>query len=237
MTARLRSAVGAARRRGALWVRGLDLARALARPEGRALMWTRLAHGGELHQTSGDTGPDRYPELFDRAAGLKPDARRILSFGCSTGEELEAIRARFPEAEIVGAEINARSRRIAAERIACDRRVSVVPPGEVDGAFDVVFALAVLQVQPHRIERDGIDDLSAIYPFRRFDEAARMLAGLLAPGGLLCVMHAQYRVEDSRAAGLVEPVADAPLLEHPLFGPDGRKLPSATQARSMFVAS
>ena len=105
----------------------------------------------------------------DLARRLQPEAARILSFGCSTGEELLAIRRRFAAARIVGAEINPRSRRIARRRIERDRRASVVAPDAIAGRFDIVFALAVLQVQPHRVAEAGIADLSPIYPFERFD--------------------------------------------------------------------
>lgn len=234
MTA-LKAKVGAARRRGARWVRLLDTLRALGSSEGRGLLWTQARHGGRLHQTSGYTEPERYPELFGLCAAMRPSAARILSFGCSTGEELEAIRQRWPNAALVGAEINPRSRRIAARRLAHDQGVSVVAPEAVDGAFDIIFALAVLQVQPHRIADQGVADLSRIYPFERFDDQVAALAAMLGPGGLLCVMHAHYRVEDTKAAAALEPVTDSPVLDHPIFGRDGRRLPPDAVARSLFV--
>jgi hypothetical protein len=64
----------------------------------------------------------------------------------------------------------------------------------------VVFALAVLQREPFKTEETDVRDLSGIYPFERFDAAVTQLVDLLRPAGLLCVMHAQYRVEDSSAA-------------------------------------
>lgn len=232
--AALKAKVGAARRRGASWVRLLDRVRALGSSEGRSLLWTRLRHRERLHQTSGYTEAERYPELFDRCAALRPDAGRILSFGCSTGEELEAIRRRWRHARIVGAEINPRSRRIAARRLAHDPAICVVTPEAIDGAFDVVFALAVLQVQPHRVADQGIADLSPIYPFARFDKQVERLVAMLAPGGLLCVMHAHYRIEDSRAAALLERLHDSPALDPPIFGSDGRRLGNGAVGRSLF---
>ena len=92
-------------------------------------MWSRSVHARQIHQTAPYTWLDRYPELFDLAARLAPDARRILSFGCSTGEELVSLRRRFPEAEIVGAEINPRiARRSARSLTAADPRMDVIPP-------------------------------------------------------------------------------------------------------------
>lgn len=212
-----------ARKRGALWVRLADLARLVATAEGRAILWTRFAHRSEVHQTTGSTWEERYPALFDLAASLMPQARRVLSFGCSTGEELVTIRRRFPAAEIVGAEINGRSRRIARRRTAADSHIFVVDPSGIEGRFDCVFALAVLQREPHKIEELGVHDLSTHYPFGRFDAAVTDLVGRLERGGLLCVINAQYRVEDSSAAGDLEAIAGSPPTANPLFGPDGKR--------------
>lgn len=224
LKARLRPVIKSARKRGALWVRVLDVARTLVTAEGRGLLWTRAVHGGEVHQTTPYTEDDRYPELFDLAASLAPCAARILSFGCSTGEELLALRRRFADAEIVGAEINPRSRRIAATRMATDAHASVVAPGAVEGTFDLVLALAVLQRQPHMIAEMEVENLSVFYKFERFDTGVGELVEKLRPGGLLCVTNAHYRIEDSSVADKLEPIGASPTMEEPLFGPDGRRL-------------
>jgi trans-aconitate methyltransferase len=176
---------------------------------------------------------DRYPELFDLAAELAPDAARILSFGCSTGEELVSLRRRFPNAKIVGAEINSRSRRIAARKTTADPRIEVVPPQMIVGPFDLVFALAVLQREPHKIEEMEVRNIAAHYPFERFDAAVADLVRLLRPGGYLSVIHSLYRVEDSSAMPELEPVPASPVMTGPLFGPAGDKL-DAPLARTMF---
>ena len=229
----LRKRVKAARKRGALWVRVLDVIRLVPAAEGRARLWTRLTHSDEVHQTTPYTEEDRYPELFEVAATLAPEARRILSFGCSTGEELEAIRRRFPRAEIVGAEINARSRRIAARRSSGDARTKVVPPKAIEGAFDMIFALAVFQREPHKVNETEGQDISSLYPFGRFDEAVTELVRRLEPGGLLCVTNSQYRVEDSSAYRGLEVVERSPRTEGPFFGRDGRRL-RAISGRTIF---
>jgi len=222
----LRAKVKDARARQAGWVLLLDFLRLLASAEGRARLWMKLAHRDAVHQTSPDTFEDRYPELFDLAAQLRPDAARILSFGCSTGAELVSLRARFPDAKIVGAEINPRSRSIARRKVASDRQIRVVRPREVEGSFDLIFALAVLQREPHKIDAMGVHDLSPYYPFKQFDAAVSELAGRLEHGGLLCVDYSHYRVEDSDAAAVLQPVSKSPANRGALFGPDGRRLES-----------
>ena len=202
--------------------------------EGRGILWTRFMNRDEVHQTTPFTCEDRYPEIFDLAARLAPEAERVLSFGCSTGEELVALRRRFPGSEITGSEINPRSRRIAQRRVAIDRHTSVVGPKMVTGPFDVIFAMAVLQKEPHKIMDMGVKDLSAFYPFERFDSAVRGLAEMLSDGGLLCVANAHYRVEDSSVASRFEPVAASPAMEGRLFGPDGHRIAEAV-AHTIFI--
>lgn len=234
VAASIRKRIKVGRKRGALWVRAVDVLRLLPRAEGRARLWTKFDHAGEVHQISTDTAEERYPELFDLAARLRPDAARILSFGCSTGEELVSLRRRFPAAEIVGAEINPRSRRIARRRVVEDARTMVVAPPTVEGNFDMIFALAVLQREPHKIAEMEVEDLTPFYAFQRFDETVTALVRRLALGGLLCVYNAHYRVEDSSVAAEVSPVAGAAIMRGRIFGPDGHRLDNGV-ARTIFV--
>jgi hypothetical protein len=230
---RIRPKIKAARKRGASWVAIIDWARSVARAEGRARLWTKFRYAGEVHQTTPFTCADRYPELFDAVAGLVPRAKRILSFGCSTGEELLAIRRRFPQAEIVGAEINARSRRLARKLTASDPRISVIAPNELRGRFDAIFALAVFQREPHKVEELEIDNLSPLYPFERFNAGVMALVERLKAGGFLCVTNSHYRVEDSSAAAMLKPVSSSPPSAGVSFGHDGRRTP-ARAARTIF---
>lgn len=233
VTARLRSRIKSARKRGALWARAIDVFRLLPSSDGRSRLWARIVHGGEVHQSTTVTADDRYPELFDLAAVLAPAAERILSFGCSTGEELVAIRRRFPDANIVGAEINRRARRLATRKAAADAAMQVVPPQGITGPFDLVFALAVLQREPRKVDELGLRNIAHHYPFARFDAAIDNLVRTLRPGGYLCVFHSQYRVEDSSAAPDLDPVPAAPAMPGPVFAPGGDMLP-APVAGTMF---
>jgi hypothetical protein len=223
-----RARVKAGRKSGARWVGLLDLLRGLSSANGRSIAWTRFFFGDDVHQTTTDTMEERYPELFDVAAQLGVGAERILSFGCSTGEELAALRRRFPQSLIVGAEINRRARTIARRRTAGDPLTVVMPPSGISGSFDLIFALAVFQREPHRIAESELEDLSCEYPFERFDKAVSALVDRLRPRGLLCVFNAHYRIEDSSAAARLERLGAPLVMEGGLFGPDSRRLPGAT---------
>ena len=233
VTARLRSWVKSARRRGALWVRLLDIVRLLPTSDGRSRLWTRVVHRRQVHQVTTVTAEDRYPELFDLASTLAPNAARILSFGCSTGEELDSIRQRFPHAHIVGAEINPRARRAAARKAAADDAMRVVPPKDIAGPFDIIFALAVLQREPHKVAEMDLGNIASHYPFARFDASVGGLVGLLCPGGYLCISNSHYRVEDCSVIRVLEPIASSPAMGGSLFEPTGRRMEGAL-ARTFF---
>jgi len=175
-----------------------------------------------VHQGSNKTAFDRYPQIFSAAAAALPDARRILSFGCSTGEECATLQRYFPRAEIIGTDINplivwTARRRHVSDRIrfvhARDRVLSA------HGLFDVIFCLTVL--------RDSrLDDQSSIrdtYPFERFDERVRFLHSLLRPAGLLVFYGNMYRFRDSTVAHGYEviPFAHTPVGENITFARDG----------------
>ena len=229
----LRRHIRSARKRDAAWLAVVDTARLMLSAEGRSRLWTQLVHGEEVHQPTSYTWTERYPALFDCASQLAPEAGRILSFGCGTGEELLAIRRRFPAAEIVGAEINPRSRRIASKRTAADPKIKVVAPKEISGRFDVIFALAVFQRAPLKVKAMGLEDLSSFYPFDRFDAGVSGLVQRLGPRGFLCVIHSQYPVEDSASARLLEPVLSSPEAPGPFFDRNGRPAPDAV-SRTVF---
>lgn len=144
-----------------------------------------LLHPG-CHQGPNRTALNRYPEIFAAAAAAAPDARRILSFGCSSGEECVTLADYFPAAKIIGAEINPvillkalkhRSKRIrfvyASDHIL--RKLA---------GFDLVFCMAVLRSAGH-------------YPFDIFEERALFLETLVRPGGILVIHNSPYRFGDT----------------------------------------
>ena len=144
------------------------------------------------HQTENWTGLDRYPEIFTATAAVAPDARSVLSFGCSTGEECVTLARYFPKAQIVGADINLLNLLLAmkhrSDRIrfvfASDRTLSGL------GGFEVLFCMSVLR-NPKSKRRAGL------YPFERFEERALFLESLVLPGGILVIHNAMYRFGDT----------------------------------------
>jgi len=143
------------------------------------------------HQIPNLTALNRYPEIFAAAAAAAPHAKRVLSFGCSTGEECVTLAEYFTTAQIVGTDINPvnllKARKHRNHRIrfvyASDRVLSGF------GGFDVVFCMAVLRTSKRR-------RIYRHYPFDRFMERAQFLESLVKPRGLLVIHNAAYRFSD-----------------------------------------
>jgi 2-polyprenyl-3-methyl-5-hydroxy-6-metoxy-1,4-benzoquinol methylase len=162
------------------------------------------------HQGPNRTELNRYPEIFAAAAAAAPDARRILSFGCASGEECITLANYFPEAEIVGADINPvillKARKHRSDRIrfvyASDRILRRLR------GFDVLFCMAVLRSAGH-------------YPFERFEERALFPETLVRPGGLLVIHNSPYRFGDTARRCAYETIPVAASRDIGTFLPDG----------------
>jgi hypothetical protein len=210
-------------------------------PGSKVLKTLAKLHPG-LHQFPKTTWFNRYPELFAATAVLLPAAIRILSFGCSTGEECVTLADYFPAAMIIGTDINPlnlwKARKFRNERIrfvyAIDRLLKRLGP------FDAVFCMAVLRT-PRR------NHVSEHYPFERFEERVLFLDSLVRPGGVLVVHNSSYRFSDTTSSSHYEKVpVIAP--NDDIYQPDGltkatpdgsifRKLKSDLPARVLEVAS
>jgi trans-aconitate methyltransferase len=168
------------------------------------------------HQLVDWTAPDRYPEIFAAAAAAAPDARRILSFGCSTGEECVSLAQYFPKAEIVGAEINVLSL-LKAMKKRSDRIRFVYSSDRILsrlGGFDVVFCMAVLRAPKKQQPRQ-------LSHFELFEERALFLESLVRPGGLLVIHNSMYRFSDTAHRGSYERIPVAAKHDKGVFLPDG----------------
>lgn len=197
-----------------------------------------------LFQPYDTTCEDRYPRAFAFVHDAIGDGldRRILSFGCSTGEEVFSLRRYFPAATITGIDINPRNIRVCRARLAAlggDSRLSFVlagsPMGETAASYDAVFAMAVFR---HGDLGDGPLFCDHRLRFADFDRCVGELADVLKPGGLLVIRHANFRFADTVAAAGFEPVfsfvvaPDASV--SPLYGPDDRRLPDDKRDDGIF---
>lgn len=186
----------------------------------------------ERFQPYPHTLPDRYPWLFDFAAEdalAGVPAPRLLSFGCSRGDEVFSLRRRFPDATIKGLDIDpaniaaclarARDDRISFETAANTR-------GEPSGAYDAVFCLAVLCHGDLTVTRARNSE--PLLRFRDFERTVADLARCLKSDGLLFLHTTNFRFCDTALASGFDVVLEArpeQLAPDVLFDRDGRLLP------------
>jgi len=141
-------------------------------------------------QLSDETRPDRFPKILNLAQRSHPNAKRVLSFGCSHGDECFALAKLFPEAEIIGADISKNVIRSAVRRrnelgLKNVLFTSNLPPGQ----FDVVTALMVFFSIYEPIPKDqfyaGVNELA--------EER-------VAPGGVILFHGLEFPFENPRFA-------------------------------------
>ena len=153
------------------------------------------------------TLPDRYPWLFGFAAtriGSRPDLR-ILSFGCSRGEEVFSLRKYFPSAAIKGIDINPRNIARCLARVRAENAANVsfelasTADGEATGSYDAIFCLAVLVNGD--LTTSGAERCDPVLHFERFDRMVGDFARCLKPGGLLVLHTTNFRFCDTAVAG------------------------------------
>jgi len=159
-----------------------------------------------LFQPYTTTSLNRYPdELRAAAEALVTEAPRILSFGCSTGEELVSLREAFPGATIHGVDVNPLAVRAARRRVADDPRTTVSRAGEApDDTYDVVLALAVFR---HAALNDAPPSCAGVLAFADFDRTVSALGACVVPGGVFVIRHANFRFGDTATASGFEAVS------------------------------
>ena len=179
------------------------------------------------------TRANRYPELFTFLKHTLADVTslRLLSYGCSTGEEVFSLRALFPTADITGVDINPHSISVAERHLAQHPSPGIAfecassPAGLPAGHYDAILCMAVLQ---HGALRQNPPSSCADYI--RFADVAAIVTGLahcLKPGGLLVIWNSHFRFADMPAAAGFDTVWQVPpqLAGDTLYyGPDNIRL-------------
>ncbi len=164
-------------------------------------------------QPYGYTLPDRYPWLFSfaREALQGATAPALLSFGCSTGEEVFSLRGYFPDARLKGVDIDPRN--IAACRVdprqgeGMQFETAADLACEPSAAYDAVFCLAVLCHGDLTSANARRSD-----PVMRFEDFARVASELsrcVKSGGYLFLHTTNFRFGDTAAAAGFDVVLSA----------------------------
>jgi 2-polyprenyl-3-methyl-5-hydroxy-6-metoxy-1,4-benzoquinol methylase len=131
-------------------------------------------------QVSHQTAKNRFPKVFETVKKFRGNAERILSFGCSTGEECESIAYHFPEAkEIVGIDIDFSSINLARSRNK-DPRVFFHTDIGATGKYDLVFCMMVLFCIDYPV------------PFDKFEKTVSLIDSHVNNNGFVVLYSCQF---------------------------------------------
>jgi len=164
--------------------------------------------GDSLLQSASTTELNRHPDIFNELnSRLSKENIRVLSFGCSTGEECKSLSEYLPEAEIVGIDINKKSIEIARSNYSSENVQFVLKePKNLNslGKFDVIIAISVLCKHP---EAELINDISSIFPFEKYESIVSELDQILNKEGLLFIRSSNFRFKDTLISDQYEVVS------------------------------
>lgn len=187
-------------------------------------------------QAYSHTLPDRYPWLFEFARKniADFDGARILSFGCSHGEEAFSLRKYFPAALIKGIDIEPGNISRCEARVrsadAAGMTFAVAANTETEPAefYDAIFCLAVLCLGDLTVSGARRSD-----PYLYFNDFERMVTDFsrcLKQGGVLFLLTTNFRFGDTAVSRNFDVVFEASL-DHlapdVLFDRDNALLPGA----------
>ena len=161
------------------------------------------------------------------------DSHRILSFGCSTGEEVFTLRRYFPLSTIKGIDINPRSVRAAERQLKETRDPNIVfdvaasTSKEPSNRYNAVFCMAVFR--HGGLGESGVDNrCDQLIRFEDFEKTVDDIARCIVPGGLLLIGHSNFRFGDTRPSKTFDVVfqaSGAADKQTPIFDRHNRFLP------------
>lgn len=145
-----------------------------------------------IHQKNNTTQYNRYPEIFKVCKSyFKGKTPKILSFGCSTGEECWSLTHYFPYSKITGVDID---KDILFKAELQNHHININYTTELKGEYDLIFAMSVLCKWEDTMDKQ---DISSIYHFKQFSGQVKELDSHLSKGGLLVIYNANFRLKDT----------------------------------------
>ena len=140
-------------------------------------------------------------------------ATRLLSFGCSRGDEVFSLRKYFPAAAIRGIDVDPRNIELCVARLASanSRATTFVTAsdtqGETSGSYDAIFCLAVLCLGD--LTASGAQRSDPQLKFEDFDRMVTDFARCLKTQGILVLHTTNFRFCDSSVAADFDVVLEA----------------------------
>jgi SAM-dependent methyltransferase len=210
----------------------------------RDLIWLRLWRPKGAFQPFNETWLDRYPTIFSFVESeLGRDSEvTILSYGCSTGEEVFSLRHYFPRAIIKGIDINPSNIAICRQHLKHTRDAAISfetassTSAEPAVQYNAIFCMAVLRHGD--LGLPGVTRCDHLIRFEDFAQAVEGFRRCLKPGGLLVIRYSNFRLCDAPAGAQFETILR---VKHPdgakkipIFGPDNQLIEAVDYPDTVF---
>jgi hypothetical protein len=215
--------------------------RFLADSRYRAEMLSRWQFRNKQHQGSVYTAEDRYPLLFAACRDYLSSCNKpsILSFGCSTGQEVATIGAYLPRAIIMGVDINEWcikqcKKKYSNTNWSFYHRFSKEFEASVN--FDAIFCMAVFQRTENRLNTDN--ETASGLTFEQFEQEILMLDAKLKTGGLFIIDHSDFSFTDTICNRHYSPLnfdKNKLLRNRPLFDKNNKKISETQNNYRVFI--
>jgi SAM-dependent methyltransferase len=154
------------------------------------------------HQTHTTTEFNRYPDIFEYISINYPKINKILSFGCSSGEECFTLKEKyFKESNIIGVDLNLEILEKAKDNNKYNDICFYNSINDIN-EVDCIFAMSVFCKWP---ESDGLDH-NHIYSFAEFNKAINLLDNKLKPGGIFVIYNSNYYFQDTEISVKYNPI-------------------------------
>jgi hypothetical protein len=193
------------------------------------------------HQLSTLTFHNRFPNLFKTCGQYLVNNQNphILSFGCSTGEEVFSIGERIPNAIIVGVDINYWCLRQCRKKDKNSAYLFIHTFSkkfkQLD-RFDAIFCLSVFQRTENRTSQNNTNAQGFL--FNQFEDTLQMLDRKLKPGGLIIIDQADFNFLDTDCSKGYSPLmVDLNQIkrDRPLFNQKNEKVADLHNSYRIFV--
>jgi hypothetical protein len=201
---------------------------------------SRIRYKKHFHQISHFTLENRYPDLFEICCDYMKEHKSpyILSFGCSTGEEVSSLGDYMPKVLIVGTDISKWCIKECIKKHKDSRFIflhSKSKKFEKTKNFNAIFCLAVFQ---HTHNREEFVNTAIKYCFSQFDQQVILLDQKLRVGGLLFIDNCDFNFQETLVSKNYSPLkckTNKILRDRPLFSKCNNKISGGTFIYRVFI--
>lgn len=194
----------------------------------------------KINQVSNYTEENRYPDLFKICKDYFSTsmAPRLLSFGCSTGEEVISLNKYLPNATIIGTDINKWCIEECQKKSDNQKLLFIHSlSGKYKRArdFDAIFCLAVFQ---HTKNRAANQKIAIKFTFKRFENQLQDLDEKLKENGLLFIDHSDFDFRNTslyKKYSVLDIESNSIFRDRPLYNKNNERISESTFMPRVFV--